>query len=174
MINFRSRDDPRPQTHHGDYDAFAEKLAKGSVEFMEQTTHLLKKMPFLNCTVGRNANSDVLVDKEIQIPSAAATVQSDMTEVSISDQPGFPCEGAIVEWLRELEARKEARQKAEAVRNLRRATDKANNVREALQERIRRHSPTEDQRLEHEGLIFTCSDAPVLEMPGPVYSKSLF
>ena len=157
-------------------DAFAEKFVKGSTELMEQTTLLFKQVSFLNCTSSKTAGKDILVDQVIHVPSASATVQSDMTDPSASDPPQFACEGAIVEWLKELEARKAARQKAEAVRNLRKAAGQqhvAQSVRAATSD-LRWDRPTFERSVEHEGILFTRSDTAVDELPPPVYSRSLF
>ena len=158
-------------------DAFADKIAKGSVQFMEQTTQMFKQVSFLNCSASKTpASTDILVDQVIHVPSASMTVQSDMTEVSISDPPQFACEGALVEWLKELEARKAAQQKAEAVRNLRKATSQQHvtqTVRAAASD-PGWGARTMEASVEHEGILFTRSDTAVENLPAPVYSKSLF
>ena len=154
-------------------DDFAEKFVKGSAELMEQTTHLFKRVSFLNCTPTKKLGKDILVDQVIHIPSASATVQSDMTDVSVTDAPHhFVCAG----WLHELEARKAARQKAEAVRNLRKAANQQQAVQtvRAAASDTRWDRPNLEKTVEHEGILFTRSDTAVDKLPPPLYSRSLF
>lgn len=173
-------------------DAFADKIAKGSAQFMQQTTQMFKQVSFLNCSASKTtpASTDIMVDQVIHVPSASMTVQSDMTEVSISDAPPqFACEGALGEWLKDLEARKAARQKAEAVRNLRKATSQQQQQWLRQQQQQQQHvtqsvratasdpgweTRTMEPSVEHEGILFTRSDTAVEIIFPPVYSKSLF
>ena len=141
---------------------------------MERTTRVFQKISFLNCN---NKSKDNLVDSVILVPSAATSVQSDVTEGSISDQPQFACEGVLQEWLKELKARKAARQKAEAVKDLRQATS-----RQAARIFVLPLDSTNESIFEHEGIVFTSSDTAVNATPShgfegstsAVYSKSLF
>ena len=157
-------------------DDFAEKFAKGSAEFMEQTTHLFRRVSFLNCATAKQPGKEILVDQVIHVPSASATVYSEMTDAFVSDAPQFACEGAIAEWLKALEARKAARQKAEGVRNFRMAASRhqeMQTVREAASDP--RWDRPSSPSLEHEGILFTRSDNDVDKLhPPPEYSKSLF
>ena len=167
-------------------DDFAGKIAKGSAEFMEQTSHLFHKMSFFNCTLPKTATShkDDLIGAVIHVPSAAATIQSDMTEVSVSDQPPhYACEGAIAEWLRALEARKAARNKVQAVHNLRQAVVSNHKNRRQRQTTASSTSVQEPEwdwqegpSYEFEGIVYTRSDAGMdcHMLSDPVYSKSLF
>jgi len=147
-----------------------EKIAKGSAEFMEQTSSLFQKMSFLNCTLNKQQHNDNLVHSVILVPSTSITVQSDVTDGSISDQPQFTCQGALQEWMIESEHRKVTRQKADAVKKLRESTRRNPVLVSVLPLDLRKTGST----FEHEGILFATNDTPVKSSPSPGYSKSLF
>eukprot|EP00977_Amphora_coffeiformis_P024672 scaffold16630_cov177-Amphora_coffeaeformis.AAC.5 len=142
---------------------------------MEQTSSLFQKISFLNCSLNKQQHNDNLVDSVILVPSASAsaTVQSDMTDGSISDRPRFVCLGAIQEWMKESQHRKEARetrQKASTIKNLREATRRNG----ALVSILPVDSTKNETTFEHDGIVFATNDTAINPLSAPVYSKSLF
>lgn len=174
----------------------AGQIAKGSAELVRQTTSMLSHVSIFNRCGNNNNNNSYkadLVDAVIIIPSEEASVEaSEISEASFGGgNSKLVCEGAIQEWLKEIKARRTARETQEAAKNLRRATtrqaqfmaDKHHST--MIPSSTPRTSPRTssaasfESSFEQNGILFERSDAATDSFAThnqhrPGYSESLF